>query len=95
LLDFDYIEWDEPDDPVGNVVHIAASGLTPEEVEDILYGSDSDSDTSGSTGRPAVFGTTGTGKYILVVYERTEENNVVVIRPITAYEVDPPLLGRE
>jgi hypothetical protein len=42
-------------------------------------------------GRPAVFGTTGTGKYILVVYDQSEENNVVVIRPVTAYEVDPPL----
>jgi hypothetical protein len=91
LLDFDYVEWDDPGDPLGNVNHIAAAGLTPEEVEDVLYAPDPDADTSDRTGRPVVFGTTSTGKYIIVVYERTEENNVVVIRPLTAYEVDPPL----
>jgi uncharacterized DUF497 family protein len=91
LLDFDYIEWDEQDDPRGNVGHLAAAGLTPEEVEDVLYAPDPDSDTSDTTVRLVVFGTTSTRKYIIVVYERTEENNVVVIRPITAYEVNPPL----
>jgi uncharacterized DUF497 family protein len=91
LLDFDYVEWDDPGDLRGNLEHIAAAGLTPEEVEDVLYAPDPDADTSDGTGRPVVFGTTSTGKYIIVVYDRTEENNVVVIRPVTAYEVDPPL----
>jgi uncharacterized DUF497 family protein len=91
LLDFDYVEWDEPDDPSGNVDHIAAAGLTPEEVEDVLYAPDPDMDTSDNTGRDAVFGTTRSGKYIIVVYERTEENGVIVIRPITGYEVEPPV----
>lgn len=91
MLDFDYIEWDEPDDPRGNVWHIAAAGLTPDEVEGVLYSPDPDADTSDSSGRPVAFGTTATGKYIMVVYERDEENHVVVIRPVTAFEVDPPL----
>ncbi len=78
-------------DPNGNLAHIAASDLTPEEVEDVLKAPDPDADSSNRTGRPVVFGTTSTGKYIIVVYERTEENGVIVIRPITAYEVDPPL----
>jgi hypothetical protein len=91
VLDFDYVEWDEPEDPNGNLAHIAAAGLTPEEVEDVLTAPDPDADSSNRTGRPVVFGTTSTGKYIIVVYERTEENRVAVIRPITAYEVDPPL----
>ena len=91
MLDFDYVEWDESDDPDGNMEHMAASGLTPEEVEDVLYSPDPDRDASDSTGRPVVFGNTKTGKYILVVYEQTRENKVVVIRPITAYEVDQPL----
>ncbi len=90
MLEFDYVEWDEPDDANGSVAHIAAAGLTPEDVEDVLYAPDPDTDTSDSTGRPVVFGTTSTGKYIIVVYERSEGNKVVVIRPITAYEVDPP-----
>jgi hypothetical protein len=90
MLDFDYVEWDDADDPGGNVQHIAAADLTPEEVEDVLYSPDPDADTSDSTGLPAVFGTTGTGKYIIVVYERTEEGGVIVVRPKTAYEVVPP-----
>jgi uncharacterized DUF497 family protein len=90
LLDFDYVEWDDANDPRGNVSHIADAGLTPEEVEDVLGAADADADTSDSTGRPVVFGMTPAGKYIIVVYSRTDENNVIVIRPITAYEVDPP-----
>jgi uncharacterized DUF497 family protein len=91
LLDFDYIEWDDPDDPTGNVSHIEAAGLTRDDVEDVLCSPDPDADTSDSTGRPVVFGETRDGKSIIVVYRRTEENRVIVIRPITAYEVDPPL----
>ena len=90
MLDFDYVEWDEPDDPHGNVSHIAAAGVTPEEVEDVLSAPDPDADISDSSGHPVVFGTTSTGKYIIVLYERTEENYVIVIRPLTAYEVEPP-----
>jgi hypothetical protein len=90
MLDFDFIEWDDEGDPRGNVRHITAAGLMPGEVEEILYSPDPDTDTSDSTGRPAVFGTTSTGKYIIVVYTRDEENGVVVIRPVTAFEVPPP-----
>ena len=89
MLDFDYIEWDDDDDPSGNVQHIAAAGLTPEEVEEILYSPEANPDIS-HTGRPAVFGWSGSGKYVIVVYELTRENNVTVIHPRTAYEVDPP-----
>ena len=75
----------------GNVEHVAEHGLTPEEVDEILQDDSLPTASSHSTGRPCKFGYTSTGKYIIVVYERTEENNVVVIRPLTAYEVDPPL----
>lgn len=93
-LDFDDVEWDEPGDLRGNLEQIAAAGLTPEEVEDVLYAPDPDADTSDETGRPVVFGTTSTGKYIIVVHDRTEESHVTVIRPVTAYEADPPLRRR-
>lgn len=89
-LHFDYVEWDDPDDPLGNVWHIAAAGLTPEDVEDVLSSPDASAAVSRTTGRPVVFGTTRSGLYVIVVYERTEEHGVVVIRPVTAYEVDPP-----
>ncbi len=92
MLDFDYIDWDDDDipDPENNVRHIAAAGLTPEEVNEVLYSPDPDTDTSDSSGRPAVFGWTSTGRYIIVVYDLDEESGVVVIRPKTAYDVPPP-----
>jgi len=37
MIDFDLIAWDDEDDPRGNVEHIAANGLTIEEVEQVLY----------------------------------------------------------
>jgi hypothetical protein len=68
VLDFDYIEWDEEEYPSGNVQHIGAAGLSPDEVEDVLYSPDPGAATSDSSGRPIIFGTTRTGKYIVVVY---------------------------
>lgn len=32
MIDFDLIAWDDEDDPRGNVQHIAANGLTIEQV---------------------------------------------------------------
>ena len=32
----DYVDWDEPDDPQGNVWHVAAADLSPAEVEEVL-----------------------------------------------------------
>ena len=90
MLDFDYIEWDDDDDLDGNAWHMAASGLTPEEVEYVLRSPGPDADTSDAAGRPAVFGYTSDGKYIIVVYEISDEGGVLVIRPKSAYEVDPP-----
>jgi hypothetical protein len=56
MLDFDWDDDDVPD-PENNVGHIAAAGLTPEEVNEVLYSPDPDtSDSSGvprsSVGRP-------------------------------------------
>ena len=69
MIDFDLIAWDDADDPRGNLQHIAANGLTIEEVEQVLYDPANRPIISRSSGRPAVFGETTTGKEILVVYE--------------------------
>ena len=45
------ILWDDPDDPDGNVQHIAEHGLTIEDVEEVLTNPTSEG-TSASTGRP-------------------------------------------
>jgi hypothetical protein len=89
MIDFDLIAWDEEDDPRGNVLHIAANGLTIEEVEHVLHDHGNRPIVSRSTGRPAVFGSTATGKDVLVVYEVLETEPVIVIRPVTAYEPMP------
>ena len=75
--------WDLPDDPEGNVQHIAEHGLTPLDVEHVLNHPDR-RDTSHSSGRPIVFGHTPNDEYIAVVFEDVNEDTVY---PITAYEV--------
>ncbi|MGE3818780.1 MAG: hypothetical protein AB7I30_05045 [Isosphaeraceae bacterium] len=86
MIDFDLIAWDDEDDPQGNVQHVATNGLTVEEVEEVLRDHANRPTISRSTGRPAVFGTTTTGRLILVVYEVLETAPVIVIRPVTSYE---------
>jgi hypothetical protein len=76
------IIWNE--EPGGNVEHIAEHGLTPDDVEEVLF-NPLDRDVSRSSGLPIVFGFTPDGRYILVVYEQTAE---ITIYPVTAYEVE-------
>jgi hypothetical protein len=76
--------WDLPDDPEGNVQHIAEHGLTPIDVEFVLNHPQRH-DTSRSSGRRMVFGFTPSGEYIAVVYEEIDESTVY---PVTAYTVE-------
>ncbi len=50
MIDFDLIAWDDEDDPRGNVEHIAANGLTIEEVEQVLHDHANRPTVSRSTG---------------------------------------------
>jgi uncharacterized DUF497 family protein len=77
------IIWDIDDDPNGNVMPCAEHGISKEEIETVLFGPD-DFDLSRSSGYPIVFGTTHTGRHIMVVYEVVDADTVY---PITAYEV--------
>jgi hypothetical protein len=45
---------------------------------------------SDSSGRPIAFGSTGTGRFIAVVFEVLNVADPFIIRPITAYEVPEP-----
>ena len=87
-MDFDFIEWDAEDEPRGNVRHIAGNGLSIDEVEDVLYDPSSRPVQSRSSGRPALIGPTSTGKTIIVIYERHKDAGHVVIRPVSAYEIE-------
>ena len=72
------------DEPGGNVQHIAEHGLTPEDVEEVLF-NPVGHDLSRTTGLPIVFGFTANRRYILVVYEQVDG---ITIYPITAYDVE-------
>jgi hypothetical protein len=77
------IVWNpEPD---GNMAHIAAHYLTPDDVEEVLLNPVA-YDVSRSSGRPIVYGFTANGRYVLVVYELLDEQTLY---PITAYEIEP------
>jgi uncharacterized DUF497 family protein len=89
-MHIDVIDWDDPDDPRGNVRHIADNGVTIEEVEEILHSPHSVDDASRSTGRPVRHGWTSTGKYLFVVYDLEHVQGIAVVYPVTAYELDAP-----
>ena len=71
-------------EPGGNVDHLADHGLTPEDVEAVIY-NPLEETISRSSGRPVVTGYTPDGRLIFVVYEEIDE---VTVYPVTAYEVD-------
>lgn len=83
-------DWDEPADEGSNTAHIAEHGLAPEEVEAALLDEHTTFDVSDSSGRPIAFGDTGTGRFIVVVFEVLNPADPLVIRPITAYDVPGP-----
>ncbi len=72
------------DEPGGNVEHIAEHGLTPDDVEDVLF-NPLEETTSRSSRRPVATGYTRDGRLVLVVYELIDD---VTIYPVTAYEIE-------
>jgi uncharacterized DUF497 family protein len=89
-MDDALVDWDDADDPDGNVAHIAEHDLTTEEVESVLLSPTAKHDVSDSSGSPVVFGTTHSGRFIVVVYEVLHKVDPMILRPITAYEVPEP-----
>ena len=83
------IIWDLPEDPDGNVQHIAAHDITIDEVEEVLLDRDSDDTTSRSSGQPITFGYTSGGRYLAVVWEHVDDNPLTIY-PITAYDAPEP-----
>lgn len=83
----DVIIWDDENEP-----HITGPGeVTTEDVEKVIHrhpGShDVPDDYSASTGLPLIFGDTSTGKHIVVVFEDLSDDDLIIIRPKTAYPV--------
>jgi hypothetical protein len=78
------IIWNE--EPGGNVEHVEEHGLTVEDVECVLASPDREG-RSRSSGQPCVFGYAPDGTYVIVIYERVDDDTVY---PVTAYEVPEP-----
>lgn len=72
------------DNPGGNIEHIAEHGLTPNDVEAVLF-NPIETTVSRSSGRPAATGYTPDGRLIFVVYEEIDPTTVY---PVTAFEVE-------
>ena len=85
-MDFFRLLWDDPDDPDGNVQHIAEHGLDIEDVEEVLSDPFSEG-FSASSGLPAVWGYSLEGIYIIVVFQEIDEE---MIRVVTAHQVPEP-----
>jgi uncharacterized DUF497 family protein len=84
-----HIIWDLPEDPDGNVEHIAQHGISPEEVEEVLFDPDSSEARSRSSGAQITFGMTSSGRYLAVVWEHVDDDPLT-LRPITAFEAPRP-----
>ena len=81
--------WDLPDDPLGNVAHIEPTGITLEEVEEVLQNPRNRVERSRRHDSQFTRGWTTTGKYIGVAFEEVDDDPRMV-RPFTAYPVPEP-----
>jgi hypothetical protein len=82
------IAWDDEDDPRGNVRHIEHNGVSADEFEAILIDDNSPRGRSRSTGRQMAWGALPDGREITIVYEVESINRQLIVRPVTAYEVE-------
>lgn len=65
--------------------HLSEHGVAPEDFEEIVNFPDIRG-TSRSSGRPCCWGQTPDGRFLICVYERLDDLNIL---PVTAYEVPP------
>jgi uncharacterized DUF497 family protein len=84
-----HLIWDLPDEELGNVQHIAEHGITTQEVEQVLFGCESQTTVSRSSGELITFGYTRSRRYLAVVWEHVM-NDPLTMRPITAFEAKEP-----
>lgn len=68
-------------EPGGNVEHIAEHGITPDEVEEVLF-DPLEVATSRTSGRPVAAGYVDDGRLIFVVYEQIDDVTVYPLQPM-------------
>ncbi len=78
------ILWDLPNDPDGNVLHIAEHGLIPADIE-FVFNNPLKKINSRSTGAPIISGRLPSGELVVVIYQEIDGLSVY---PITAYAIE-------
>jgi hypothetical protein len=82
--------WDEPEDEGGNYQHICVENdVSPDEYAEVYLDPRSVRARSRSSGRPMAFGSTSSGRHLVVVWEDVSDDPPA-IRPVTAYDTPPP-----
>lgn len=66
--------WD--DEPGGYVEHVADHGLTPDDVDAVLFGPGEPTRSSSPPHRPCKFGWTPTGRHIVVVWDEIDADTI-------------------
>jgi uncharacterized DUF497 family protein len=84
-----HIVWDLEDDLHGNVQHVAEHGVSIAEVEEVIFGSLSNTTASRTSGQRITFGHTDEGRYLAVVWEHVMDDPLTIY-PITAYDAPQP-----
>lgn len=88
------VVWDLDDEPDGNVQHVAEHGVSPGEVEEVIYGSLSNTTVSKSSTNRITFGYTDDGRYLAVVWEHVQDDPLTIY-PLTAYDAPEPKRRRK
>ncbi len=87
-MEFVEFIWDLPNDPRGNIQHIAEHGVTAEEAEEVVREGYVAAEASRSSGLPTAVGWTSTGKRLAVIFEVADPSQPTVY-VLTAYETTP------
>jgi hypothetical protein len=77
--------WDDEDFDRGNTRHILSAGYDPDDVEAAILGHGGPVELTRETRRPMIRATLPDGEDIIIVFELDAEDDVVVVRPITAF----------
>ena len=83
------IIWDLPDDPKGNVQHLAEHGVTQDEAEEVLKNRRNPQTVSRTSGNRVTFGYTSTGRHLAVLWEKVLDDPLTVY-PLTAFDAPEP-----
>jgi hypothetical protein len=83
----DLVIWDDENEP-----HIIDPGeVTADEVDEVIRNHPGDHDSpdefSDTSGLPLIYGDTSTGKHVVVIYEDLSDDDLIIVRPVTAYPV--------